>query len=187
MHKHEKTFLELKDKLADFDHGCLNPGVYECGFAFRIPEGCPSSFFFKKKHHDQKPEAKTKYTIEAKLEVKGEDFKYKSTLCVREPAEVFDANINKRDRDPIVTWCCCSQGHSEMKTVFEKNNFMPHEVARATVNVDNSDCKLDCNQVKMDIILEIKMNVEGRHFHYQESLKGAHDTKTGPKAGEKDW
>lgn len=36
-HKHEKTFLELKDKLADFDDGTLVPGVYECGFAFCIP------------------------------------------------------------------------------------------------------------------------------------------------------
>jgi hypothetical protein len=74
-----------------------------------------------------------------------------------------------------------------MKTVFEKNNFMPYETARAQVNIDNSDCKLDCTEVAMDIVMELKMDVGGHHYSYKESLKGAHDKKTGPKAGEKDW
>jgi hypothetical protein len=74
-----------------------------------------------------------------------------------------------------------------MKTVFEKNVFMPHELLRAQVNVDNSDCKLDCVEVEMDIYLDMKMNIGHHHYSHKESLKGAHDKKKGPKAGEKDW
>lgn len=148
----------------------------------------PSSFFFKKKHEEAKPCVKVKYTIKAHLEIAHEkDFKYKSVLMVREPPEVFDANINKQDRDAIKTWGCCDQGHSELKALFEKNIYMPTETARATVSVDNHDCKLDCSEVKMNVCLEIRMNIGHHHHVHEEDLKGAKDSHKGPHAGEKEW
>lgn len=68
------------------------------------------------------------------------DFKYKNVVMVREHPEVFDANINKADKDKIVVWGCCDKGHAEMKTTFEKNVYMPTETAKAMVSIDNHDC-----------------------------------------------
>lgn len=74
-----------------------------------------------------------------------------------------------------------------MKTTFEKNVFMPYETARATVSIDNSDCELDCKEVKMNVCMELKLNIGGHHHSHEEDLKGAKDSACGPKAKEKDW
>lgn len=106
-HKSEKEVFEGKAKLADFGGSELQPGNYEALFYFKLPDKCPSSFYFEDKHTENKPMMKTKYAIKAKLDLKEEDdFKYKTTLMIREPNEKAKEDVDKKDRDHLKTWCC---------------------------------------------------------------------------------
>jgi len=83
-------------------------GNYDYSFYFYLPQGIPSSLFFKDKHIEAKPSLKIKYSIKAHLDIKGmKDVKYKHTLMVREPCEALRMDESHRDRDKIVTCCCC--------------------------------------------------------------------------------
>ena len=106
-HKKENTVLEGKITLAEFGGGEIQPGNCEALFYFKLPDKCPSSFYFEEKHVESKPMMKTKYFIKAKLDLSEEDdFKYKTTLMIREPNEKAKEDVDKKDRDNIKTWCC---------------------------------------------------------------------------------
>ena len=49
------------------------------------------------------------------------------------------------------------QGPSSINVTFEKNVFEPTEVCRAIVNVDNSQCNLNINNVRLAIEQELKL------------------------------
>jgi hypothetical protein len=69
--------------------------------------------------------------------------KHKQVLILREQGDAFQTNISHTDAHNIKTWCCMSQGESRISTNFEKNVFEPHEICKAFVNIDNSQCNLN--------------------------------------------
>ena len=64
----------------------IEAGQYVLPFSFALPDGIPSSIFFKDKHTDGNPKCKVKYFIKAKVHGVGgdEDMKYKQVLTVNE-------------------------------------------------------------------------------------------------------
>ena len=150
-HKMKKHFLEYKNKLLDVPDYILQPGVYEVSFQFVLPAHLPSSLHFKDKHNRHEPKAKVKYYVKAKLHTHHEhdEMKYKQVLIIREPSVAFKAGEEQKERSNIKTWCCIDQGHSTMWSTFNKNVFTPHEVAEATVHVDNSECQVKVTEVKL--------------------------------------
>lgn len=88
MHK-DKTFLEYKQKVFHVPGGMIHPGVSMVSFQFSLPNNIPSSFYYKDKKCREKPKACIKYTVQVKLEIPGEDLKYKQVLVIREPPVAF--------------------------------------------------------------------------------------------------
>jgi hypothetical protein len=129
----------------------LVPGDYSIPFSFIIPPDLPSSFQFIDQHIWQKPKGKVKYTIKASMV--NADFKelmrHKQVLILREMGDAFQQNISYTDENNISTWCCMSQGFSRVTTTFEKNIFEPHENCKALVNVDNSQCNLQIQGIRL--------------------------------------
>lgn len=76
---------------------------------------------------------------------------YKQVLILREQGDAFQTEISKVQRENISTWCCVGQGHSEIGVTFEKNVFEPHELCKAYVKMDNSQCNLAMNNVRLAI------------------------------------
>jgi len=106
-----------------------------------LPNNIPSSLNFKDKHSREKPKAKVKYHIKAKLENHGHDvMKHKQVLIIREKPVSFKVGEEQAETSHIKTWCCCDQGTSTMWSVFEKNQFIPTELARGKVHVNNEHC-----------------------------------------------
>ena len=88
----DKKFLHFEDNVFAVPGGILNAGTSEISFQFQLPLGIPSSFFFKNKHIREKPKAKVKYIVEAKLctgSLLKKDMKYKQVLIIREPPVAF--------------------------------------------------------------------------------------------------
>merc|ERR1719469_1295926 len=103
------------------------------------------------------------------------DIKYKHTLIVREKMEQALANVGEVDRDPIITCCCYNQGFSTMTTNFEKTIYMPHETARATAHINNTECKLDCTRVAFAVEMHSSMQIHHDHFSNVYKHAESHD------------
>lgn len=103
--------------------------------------------------------AKVKYHIKAVLEDHNKKamMKYKQVLIVREQGDTYQVNIDQKQTNRITTWCCIDQGPSSVNVTFEKNVFEPSEICKAVVNVDNSQCNLNINNVRLAIEQELKL------------------------------
>jgi hypothetical protein len=128
----------------------LNVGDYTIPFSFIMPPGLPSSFQFIDHHTWAKPKGKVKYAIKSTLIDRHSKvlMAHKQVLILREMGDDFKQNIVHTDENNISTWCCMSQGVSRVSTTFEKNTFEPHEICKAVVNIDNSQCNLQIQNVR---------------------------------------
>lgn len=182
--KKDKHFLEYKEKVFEVPNGFVPQGVSEVSFSFKLPEHIPSSFYYKDKKCREKPMAKVKYTVGAKLEA-SPDMKYKQVLIIREPPVAFKAGEVQQETSQIKTCCCLDKGTSSMSSVFEKNVFMPNEHVRGSVKVDNANCQIDCTNVHFAVEQRFKMKAEGHSYSKKTDLE--EKNVEGPKAGEGDW
>jgi hypothetical protein len=175
MHR-EKTFLEFKDRVFAIPNGMLLAGSSEVSFQFQLPTGIPSSFYFKDKKCIEKPKAKVKYTVQATLcsTLTNDHMKYKQVLIIREPPVAFKQGDRQSETSQITTCCCFNKGTSTMSSVFDKNIFLPNEIIRGWVEVDNSHCTINCTRVEFAVEQRFRLNIankgllggEGAHYSY---------------------
>ena len=64
-------------------------------------------------------------------------------------------NLARSSEVKIVTCCCSDQGVSKVGATFEKNIYEPHEVCRAIITLDNSNCNVDVTQVRLAVEQDI--------------------------------
>ena len=115
--------------------------MYQIDFQCDLPNGIPSTLNFKDEKTREKPKAKVKYYIKAKLENHGKDImKHKQVLVIREKPVEWKVGEQQQETSSIKTCCCCDQGTSSMWSTFEKNQFLPNEIAKGQVHVDNANC-----------------------------------------------
>jgi len=108
----------------------LNPGDYTIPFEFTLPEGIPSSIFYKDKGCEACPKAKVKHTIKAILNtVEGYKMKYKQYINIHEPPVQFHEHAAGKVEQNITSWGCCGKGPTSMNVVFNKNVFFQNEHA----------------------------------------------------------
>ncbi len=195
MHR-EKTFLEFKDRVFAIPGGMLNAGSSEVSFQFQLPTGIPSSFYFKDKSCNDKPKAKVKYTVQATLcaTMSNDEMKYKQVLIIREPPVAFKQGDRQSETSQITTCCCFNKGTSTMSSIFEKNIFLPNELIKGFVEVDNSHCTINCQRVEFAVEQRFSMNIanktvfgEGVHHSYGRKNHLVEQNLPGPNAGEGDW
>ena len=127
-------------------------GDYMIGFTFQLPANLPGSLMYKNKRRHDTPHAKVKYFVKAKI-VSANDsmcMSHKTVLCVREK-EQLEVGTEISETNEVKTWGCCAQGSTSLKVKFNKNIFTPQEEAEAIVEIDNSQCNLAINGVKLAI------------------------------------
>jgi len=108
----------------------------------QLPEHIPSSLYFKAPHSHEKPKAKIKYYAKVVLKTQhhSDEMKYKQVLMIREKPVTFKTGEAQAETSHIKTWCCCDQGTSTMSSVFEKNQYLPSEIARGEIKINNEHC-----------------------------------------------
>jgi len=81
-----------------------------------------------------------------------------------------------------------------MSSEFEKNIFVPNEIIKGYVHVDNSNCTINCTRVEFAVQQRFRMNIanktvfgEGMHHAYSINKDLVEQNLTGPNAGEADW
>ena len=144
-HKMEKRFLEYKQPVYQFPPGLCPPGDYNIEFNFQLPLGLPASINTHVKTVRERPKAKVRYYIKTNIKQVGmfaRDLKYKRIMIMREPVKPIVVGEQQMEVSQITTCCCFDKGTSSMWSTFEKNVLTPQDVARATINIDNSKCEL---------------------------------------------
>lgn len=106
-------------------------------------------------------------------------------LVIREPPVAFKQGEAQEETSEIKTCCCIDKGTSKMSSVFEKNIFMPNELVKGFVRVDNSNCTIDCSNVHFAI--EQKFKIDAGHHEYHKKKDLEDKNVEGPHAGEGDW
>ena len=66
--------------------------------------------------------------------------KYKQVMIIREKPVNLVVGEAQSETSHIKTWCCIDQGTSSMSSVFNKNVFLPNEIAAGSVKVNNEHC-----------------------------------------------
>jgi len=66
---------------------------------------------------------------------------------IRQPPVKLRQDETQIEKSKINTCCCISQGTSCLSTDFEKNIYLPNEVAKAIMKCDNILCKADTKKI----------------------------------------
>ena len=184
--KHSKKFLYEKQDVFPIVDGMLQPGLYQIDFQLDLPNDIPSSLNFKDKHTREKPKAKVKYHLKAKLECNGHDLmKHKQVLIIREKPVEWRVGERQSETSNIKTWCCIDQGTSTMWSEFEKNQFIPTEFARGKIHINNENCQVAANRVSFFVEQVLRIKADG-HYHTH-TTRLVNRTIDGPQAGQSDW
>lgn len=72
-----------------------------------------------------------------------------------------------------------------MKSVFNKNVFMPNEHAEGKIKINNEECKLAVGAVQF--FVEQRLTVTAENHSHVYSKKLVEKNVVGPAAGEGDW
>ena len=188
--KHSKKFLEFKPSVFDIQGsygGVLQPGIYQVDFQMKLPDHIPSSLHFKDHHSREKPKAKVKYYVKVVLKThdKHDEMKYKQVLIIREKPVAFRTGDAQAETSHLKTWCCIDQGTSTMSSVFEKNQYLPTEVAKGFVRINNEHCQLNAHRVSFYV--EQRLTVHIGHHSHTHVARLVNNTMEGPHAGAAHW
>lgn len=142
--------------LKRFSDNVLVSGHYTYPFTFTLPEHLPGSF----EYYDDNNSAFIKYILSAKLLVPNGidmDIHTNTLIIVRQSADNFDYPPSKVVSKKLKTWCCKSQGKSALKVAFSKEHFHPDERLQVQCDLDNSQCKLNGNLIKLEFYQTINL------------------------------
>lgn len=157
--KHAKEIFNFHAPCFTFTVPVLQPGDYCIPFSFSLPHGLPSSLFYKNASHTHKPKAKVKYHIRAIVHGQHDKqlMKFKQVLILREVPPNAEASIKQTSEHQITTWCCMDQGRSKIEVTFDRNTFLPNEVCTADIHIDNTNCNIAMNHVRLAVEQELEI------------------------------
>ncbi|CAD8174482.1 unnamed protein product [Paramecium octaurelia] len=101
------------------------------------------------------------------------DVKHKQDIILRQPIKEILQVSSKQVTANLTTWCCKQQGSSTISAKVEKNLYIPGEFVQITYDIDNSDCKLNIENIDVNIVnrLTLKSN-SGTQFVRDYPLNG---------------
>ncbi|CAD8062611.1 unnamed protein product [Paramecium sonneborni] len=147
----------------------LMVGQFVFPFELHLPPNLPGSFTY---HHATL--ASLNYKVKARVISTSKsinDIKNKQEIIIREPIKEILQVSSKQETANLTTWCCKQQGVSSISATVQKNLYFPGEFVQITYEVDNSNCKLNIENV--DIMIVNKLNLRsnsGSQCHLEFNL-----------------
>ncbi|CAD8109170.1 unnamed protein product [Paramecium primaurelia] len=134
----------------------LMVGQFVFPFELHLPPNLPGSF-----HYHQHILASLNYKVKARVISTSNsinDIKNKQEIIIREPIKEVLQVSSKQETAYLRTWCCKEQGSSSISAKVAKNLYFPAEFVQITYDIDNSDCKLNIENV--DVIIVNRLNIK---------------------------
>jgi len=126
--------------------GIIPRGQYSFPFSFLVPQGLPGSMYLCR----NRAQGSIAYSMEAYLQPSNSNIPKLGNsmpIIVREAVIQNIQTQQVKKQEKIKTCCCCDRGVVAFSTFFEKNAYAPTETARASAEIDNSQCKNKINDV----------------------------------------
>ena len=140
-------------------------GQYSFPVSFILPSGLPSTFNYFYDNGGGVNYAKVNYVMTAQItssQVKA------NVLCTQNlvinQEQVLSTGTQKRTNTLEVKSCCCiNKGTTNMSTYFEKNDYVPGEIAYMICEVDNSLCAAPVIHIKGKF--KQKITIQAQRYH----------------------
>ena len=140
----------------------LNGGQYSFPFRVLLQSNLPSSF----EYIDDRFNCSIVYYAECEI-TKSNNEKYTiyKSFLVRQPNSVFNYNLSMNNSGDISDWCS-SKGKASVEAKTTKSNFSWGENASFSVKVDNSNCTLKAESIKLSLTQTLNFKSEGVGYEY---------------------
>jgi hypothetical protein len=154
--------VRQKFPIFSFAGGFVQEGQFSFPFQFRLPANIPGSFDVE----DGSTKARIHYSLVALLEGQSAHIE-KSKMPI---------NISQIMTDPIYsvandttarvsTWCCSNKGSIQIKAYFNKNAYVPGEVAEFMAEVNNSQSQLDVLRLRGTLYRTLRLRSDSGQIH----------------------
>src|SRR3990167_647586 len=149
-HTDQNSFFNHRFPVYTFSTPFIPMGQYSFPVSFILPSGLPSTFNYFYDNGGGVNYAKVNYVMTAQInssQVKA------NVLCTQNlvinQEQVLSTGTQKRTNTLEVKSCCCiNKGTTNMSTYFEKNDYVPGEIAYMICEVDNSLCAAPVIHIK---------------------------------------
>ena len=183
-HSSGRTFFETNVCLYQFQGDCIPKGQYSFPFSFTLKSDLPSTFYYDFDYHG-KNYASINYTFEAETR-STKNTAYNRLEIMRDFVVNKDASIDaqysrKETSSEVVTWCCCKQGLCKMVGHFEKSSYFIGDKAVLFVELDNSQCDVRVEELKVELVQNITLRAGGYSVTQQNILETFSAAGVGPK------
>mmetsp|Transcript_11862 Transcript_11862/g.17348 ORF Transcript_11862/g.17348 Transcript_11862/m.17348 type:complete len:340 (+) Transcript_11862:11-1030(+) len=137
----------------------LQEGQYSYPFRFAIPNTVPGSF----KVSSSSLSAEVAYFAKCYLLNKNDkkEAKDKTRILVYQAIDLDRFSIKNIDRIPIQK-CCCNYGTSVIEAKCDKNAYLPSELVKVIVEVNNSQCKASIDRLECCLYRTIRLAGKGQ-------------------------
>ena len=181
-HQDYNSFFNHKFPVYKFNTAFLPAGQYTFPISFTLQRGIPSTFNYDFYKHGP-CHAKVNYVINAQVKSATMGMISAAPIMCSQPFIVnqeliVSSGMQKKQLEKEINSCCCiNKGSSKIVTYFEKNDYVPGEIAYMITEVDNSKCEADINEIRG--IFKQTLRITARGFsevivlnHQTVTLKG---------------
>lgn len=142
--------------LTKFSDNMLTAGQYIYPFTFTLPSDLPGSF----EYYDETSSSFLKYLIHCRIiSSNGRETEMNSAnlIIVRQSADNFEYPNKKLKTKQVKSWCCINQGLSTLNVSLLKDHYHPDQELKANISLDNTQCNLDGNNIKLEFWQNIEL------------------------------
>ncbi|CAI2371263.1 unnamed protein product [Moneuplotes crassus] len=152
-------------EIYQFEDAVALPGQYTIPFSILIPNGLPSSVYYSGRSNSK---AVIDYSIKAIMrQPKGtmaKEMSFKSSLTMLEEPPHISQSISDSVEAPIMSGCgCVNNGTVKFRVRFPKDSYAINEVCNLQCSVDNSQCNLPVQSIRVKI--KQYVNLRGPLWH----------------------
>jgi Arrestin (or S-antigen), N-terminal domain/Arrestin (or S-antigen), C-terminal domain len=159
----EKTIIKIELDMHEWKAGYLDPGEHRFPFMFETPFELPSSFSFK----SSKESGEITYHIKAYIEDTsgGKLFKTSQAIKIIQNIDIKDTPTTEF-LTPLLTCNCISRGFCVTTIELSKKKYAPGGICDFTIFLDNSQAKVDINNLECILWLVCRFLNTEKKVHY---------------------
>ena len=161
IHDDKNFFFNRKIPVYNFPGVFIPAGQYSFPFSFVLPPGLPSTFDYSYQEKEELCFGKVVYEVRSSLEnstTNSSAISHCLPLFVNQQNQLANDSSRKELNQKITSCCCCAKGSTRIVTYFEKQEYVPGEVAFMITEADNtqSEAKITSISATFDQVITLQ-------------------------------
>lgn len=173
-HQDYNSFFNHCFPIHKFNTPYVPAGQYTFPISFTLQGGIPSTFNYDFYKHGP-CHGKVNYVLQAYVgQGNSKTIHSQQAFTVNQELIISSGMLKKQLEKDVTSCCCIGKGKTKIVTYFEKNDYVPGEIAYMVTEVDNSNCKADISEVRGIFSQTMRITARG----YSETIMLNHQTVT---------